>query len=498
MIKVEFLQKNRLLFLSTLIIGVTSLLIFLFTETAYLVISETSILVRNIFGRYYLYLGLGCVLFLLVIAILPFGRKRLGKTGTPPEFSTLSWLAMLYSAGMGAGILLRAVQEPVYMYHHLPLNTGISRNEMALEYTFYQWGLTPWAFYGLFALILGYTMSPQKPMLLMSRTLTRAKTLTWPLRALDLMVVLTTVAGIIGAVSLGTTQIMGGINFLLDSAFDFKLNASILILIFTLAFISAWQGLNKGIKWVSNINIALTTMLLLFTVAQGEIMNILTALAMSVYHYIFDFIPLSLASGIFDPGKEFLTNWTYYYWAFWLSWAPFTGIFIARISIGRTIRQFILGVLVIPSLASFTWFTVFGSAAFDIIKASGAYKGQFSDEFSSIFEFFSYLPFASWINPLILVLLVGFLVTSVDSAIYVLSMFSDKGKIHPNKKHRLIWAVLLGLSGVALLFLSTIREKTDVLNILQILLITTSLPFALLIPVIVFQFLKRISKTKST
>lgn len=494
MLNKEFVRKNKILSASVGILLIFSLLLLFFTETSYALILRMSEVVRERFGRYYLYLGIGCVVLLLSLAILPVGRQRLGKKGETPEFSRWSWIAMLYSAGMGAGVLLRAVQEPVYMYVNPPLKTEVPEHIMALEYTFYQWGFTAWAFYGLFALIIGYSILKRDKLPLISSTVSGLPKLGYTLKGLDLLVILTTVAGVVGAVCLGTTQITAGVNHLSGHEYGTNFNAAVVLLIFGLAFISAWQGLNRGIRLVSNVNIGLTLALLAFTLIQGDLLSICSSFFRAVYHYVTDLVPMSLAMGDLDPGEKFLQDWTYYYWAFWISWAPFTGIFIARISKGRTIREFITGVLIVPSIASFFWFTVFGNTAIEQIQKAGKYSGQFSDEFTSIFEFFSYLPLPSLINPLIVILLIGFLVTSADSAIYVLSMFSDKGKFHPNKKHRLVWAVLLAVTGVSLLVLGSVRKDIDVLNILQILLIVTSLPFALLIPLITFYFLSGIRK----
>ncbi|MGB8705207.1 MAG: BCCT family transporter, partial [Gillisia sp.] len=194
--------------------------------------------------------------------------------------------------------------------------------------------------------------------------------------------------------------------------------------------------------------------------------------------YFIDFIPMSIAYGNFNPGKTFLTNWTYYYWAFWLAWAPFTGIFIARISKGRTIREMILGVLVIPSLGTFFWFSVFGTSSFQLIDEWGKYHNEFGNVFTSLFVFFETYPLSSLTNLLSVVLLISFLVTSVDSAIYVLSMFTSKGKEHPEKKYRIIWALVIFVFSEAIIVLGNLKPESNVLTAMQKFLIIGSLPFA--------------------
>lgn len=474
---------------------VFALCIFLFTDSTYFFIENASLWVRDYFGRYYLFLGLFCVLFITVVALLPIGEKRLGNADDKLEYSRWAWIAMLYSAGMGAGILLRAVQEPVYMFVNPPIQTGASAENLALEYTFYQWGFTAWAFYGLFGLIIGYYLFNKKRPVLLSSSVSSFVSNAYVLRSLDVLVILTTVFGLVGAIGLGTTQISGGLNHLLPFSFSLKTTLFIVVVISVLAFISVWKGVDKGIKIISTGNIFATLLLLLIVVLHGDVWEIITRFAITTGQYILDFVPLSLSLGQFDPGEEFLSDWTYYYWAFWLAWAPFTGVFIARISKGRTVRELLIGVMLIPSLGTFFWFTAFGDSAFTMLSEWGTYQGEFGNVFTSIFVFFSQFPLQSAINTLVIVLLISFLVTSVDSAVFVLSMFTDSGKLNPSKKMRLIWSVAIAVFTLAIVVLGNVTPDIDVLVALQKLLIITSLPFALLIPVLCFVFVRDLRKS---
>ncbi len=460
----------------------------------YYTIERVSIWVRTWFGDFYLYLGLFCVLFILVLALSPFGKQKLGKPQDTPEFSRWAWIAMLYSAGMGAGILLRAVQEPVFMQQNPPIQTGVSSEIIALEYTFYQWGFTAWAFYGLFALIIGYYLFSKGRSALISssiQSITKRKGVT---HSIDILATITTVFGLVGAVGLGTTQINGGLNHLTTGNLGLWTTIGITLCIATLAFLSVWKGMHKGIKRISTLNIWITLGILLFVFIQSDMIASISVFAKALTHYIKDFIPLSLAIGNYDPGEAFLTDWTYYYWAFWLAWAPFTGIFIARISRGRSIRELLLGVLIIPALGTFFWFSVFGNSAFTLIDNWGSYNGQFGDVFSSIFVFFESYPFASFLNSITITLLISFLVTSVDSAVFVLSMFTDKGNPTPQRKHRLIWSICITVFAIAMILLGNARPEINVLVALQKLLIITSLPFALFMVVMVGVFIRDIFK----
>jgi glycine betaine transporter len=489
-LKLKKLLKNPLLTFSVGILLVLSLIAFFATETSYNSINSSSLWVRTYFGYFYLYLGLACVLFLLSIAFLPIGKIKLGKKNEKPEHSLWSWIAMLYSAGMGAGILLRAVQEPIYMQQNPPYISDLAPEILALEFTFYQWGFTAWAFYALFAMIIAYTLFIRKKKTLISETVSKTIPNKKILSAINILTILTTIFGLIAAIGLGATQIKGGINHVFSTEFSLYFTILIAIMIIAMAAYSAWKGVNKGIKIISKLNILIAIVLLIFTFIFSDIQAILSNFTIVIYHYLIDFIPMSLALGSYDPGMAFLSDWTFYYWAFWLAWAPFTGIFIARISKGRTIRQLILGVLFIPSLGTFFWFSVFGTSAFQILDVWGSYNNEFGNVFTSIFVFFENYPIATIINIVTLFLLASFLITSVDSAIFVLSMFTDNGKKNPNKLHRLMWGAIILIATTALLVLGDVRPEIDVLTTVQKLLIITSLPFAFFSILMVWLFLK--------
>ena len=474
-----------------------TLLVFLFTEASYNYIENASIWVRNLFGYYYLYLGLGSVLLLIALAISPLGKLRLGKADDQPEYSNWAWISMLYSAGMGAGILLRAVQEPVYMQQNPPYTSSLAPEILSLEYTFFQWGFTPWAFYGLFAMIVGYALFVKNKKVRVSNTIEDTITNKLAREGIDIMTILTTVFGLIAAIGLGTTQINGGLNHLSEEQFGLLSTLLLAVIISILAFISVWRGVNKGIKVISKFNILITLILLIYVLITNDILAILKSFFQATFAYVVDFVPMSIAFGSYNPGIEFLTDWTFYYWAFWLAWAPFTGIFIARISKGRTLRQLLLGVMIIPSLGTFIWFSVFGTSAFQLIDTWGQYHGEFDNVFTSIFVFFQSYPASNWLNVITMLLLVSFLVTSVDSAVLVLSMFTDQGKKVPRRSHRLLWSAIVLLATLALILLGHAKEDIDVLVAIQKLLIITSLPFSFFMVAMTVLYLRNILRKKN-
>jgi len=489
--------KSHLLNISIGIIFLFTLVVFFATEVSYEAIETASVWVRNYFGYFYLYLGLGCVLLLLAVAFSPLGKIKLGKKDSKPEHSLWAWTAMLYSAGMGAGILLRAVQEPVFMQQNPPYASTLEPEILALEFTFYQWGFTAWAFYGLFAMVIGYALFVRKKKVRVSASIEDTIPNKAARKGIDVMTIVTTVFGLIAAIGLGTTQINGGLNHIFEHEFGLGTTLFLAVLISGIAFYSAWQGVNKGIKIISKLNILITLVILAFVFVVSDMSAILVSFTTATWHYLINFIPMSLAWNTYNPGMAFLTDWTFYYWAFWLAWAPFTGIFIARISKGRTLRQLLLGVLIIPSIGTFFWFSVFGTSAFQLIDSWGSYHNEFDNVFSSIFVFFENYPLATFLNFTTIFLLISFLVTSVDSAVFVLSMFTDRGKKNPSKKHRLIWSVFILLATMALILLGNAKPEIDVLIAVQKLLIITSLPFALFMVVMTGVFLKEVLKKKA-
>ncbi len=499
------IKKNGLLYISLGILLFFSFFLYVFTLETYDGIESFSVYIRQRFGRFYLWLGLICVVLLIVLAFSKWGKRRLGKSTDRPQFSKIAWISMLYSAGMGAGILLRAVQEPVYMMHNPPIHNGTDAKTIALEYTFYQWGFTAWAFYAVFAITVGYYLFVQSKKVLSSSAfssieniVTLKKPRNFIFASIDILAILTTVFGLVAAIGLGTTQIEGGLTHLLKEDFGLTGTIFILFVISILAFISVFRGVNKGIKIISTWNIYITIGLLFFVFLQSDMLSVTSQFITSLYYYIIDFIPLSLAYGQYNPGEAFLTDWTYYYWAFWLAWAPFTGIFIARISKGRTLREIILGVLLVPSLGTFFWFTTFGQSAFGIIENLGVYQGQFDNVFSSIFIFFENYPFQGFINTLTILLLISFLVTSLDSAIFVLSMFTDDGKQEPSKKHRLLWSIIVLIFSIGIILLGNVKAEINVLVAMQKLLIITSLPFSILMVIMIILFILDYRKKHDT
>ena len=427
----------------------------------------------RLFGNYYLILGLFMVLLLIGIAISPWGKIKIGEG--PVAYNWFSWVAMLYSTGMGAGLMLRAVQEPVFYYTNPPRPTDLSGEVFALEYTFFHWGLTPWAFYGLFGLMIGYLVYGKGRAMLSSSLLVGRYRRPLLIVIVDVITIISTLFGVVGAVGLGSRQLLVGFQKLfVDVEINYFNNALVVLLLGGLATISAFSGLSKGIQNLSRFNISVALFLLLATLLSGDIVGIAGNFLSSIAAYGYDFLPMSINYGSKSVSQEFLMDWTFFYWAFWLSWAPFTGVFIARISKGRSFRAFIFGVILVPSLGTFLWFTVFGTTVFEMIGNPENYSGQYDSLYGSIFVFFDGLSFGGLLKILAFVLVFTFLITSLDSAIFVLGMFADNGNMEPDKQHLLGWGLILSIFTIATLFIG----KEQLLQAVSQLLVLIALPFS--------------------
>ncbi len=433
------------------------------------------------FGGFYLYLGFALLVLLLLLALLPVGKWRLGEQA--PAFSNYSWGAMLFSTGMGPGLMLRAVQEPAFFYQNPPIEGLYEAAPYALAYTFFHWGFTPWAFYGFFALLVAYMMYQRQHKMLLSDFLgLAARKAAWA----DSIVILCTLVGVVAALGLGSRQVVGGLAYLLGKELPEELfSILVMALLVLLATFSALSGLGRSIKYISNFNLGLSFFFLLFVAFQSEVFHLWQLFAEAMGIYLKDFVAMSLNTGSARVSEAFLSDWTYFYWAFWLAWVPFTGLFIARISAGRSIRHFILGVLLFPSLGTFCWFSAFGTLLFSPAYTDALAAGHYESIYTSIFYFFDSLPAASFTKPLALLLVITFLLTSIDSAIFVLSVFSDGGHGEPRRALRALWGLLIALLTGALLYVGA----GQLLQSMSYMLVLFALPFSLLYTGVVLYFL---------
>lgn len=441
-----------------------------------------------IFSTYYLWVGLIAVIAALLILFMPLRKQRLGDE--KPAFSYFSWVALLYSTGMGSGLLLRAVQEPSYYLNNPPVDTVNSR-VTALQYTFFHWGFTPWAMYSLFGLIVAYNLYVKKVPNLLDAIVPYSKSKIVKYIA-TLFIVLITITGVIASVGLGTAQVVNGIHYAFKVDFGTNFLLLMVVLIGIVATYSALTGINKVIKFLADFDFTFSIILMLFIAFFLNFNTFIEQTAIAFYNYVIHFFEMSLSLGSYKTSEIFTQEWTVFYWAFWLAWVPFTGIFIARISKGRTIKEFLITTIFIPTIATVIWFSIFANSAFDIIATGD--KTQFDTIFSSLFVFLEHFPF-HYITFFIAGLLVLIsIINSVDSAIFVLGMFSDNGNENPSKKHKLGWGFIITATALGLTAIGT----SELLNGISNLLVIMALPFSFLYGSIVFLFFKNIIINKET
>lgn len=424
-------------------------------------------------------------LFCVFVALSPFGRIRLGGPDARPEFSTKSWLSMLFSAGVGIGLMFYGAAEPLAYYtdwfgtpFNVPPGTP-EAEQLAFSATIFHWGITPWAIYALMGLALAFfTFNKGLPLTIRSTfyPLLGERVWGWPGHLIDLLAVVATLFGLATSLGLGAKQAASGLNFLFGV--DGGVMTQVLLIggITILAIGSVVRGLDGGVKVLSNVNILFATMLLAFVIIAGPTEKILGSLGPNTLAYIKDSLPLSNWLGREDT--DWFHGWTIFYWAWWVSWSPFVGMFIARVSRGRTIREFLAAVMIVPVLVAILWFTAFGVTAIDQVQNGvGALPDGISEVSLVLFQMLENLPFAEITSFAAIVLLIIFFVTSSDSGSLVIDSITAGGKLHAPVPQRIFWASMEGLVAIVLL----LGGGAVALSSLQAGAITAGLPFTVVL-----------------
>ncbi|WP_424237852.1 glycine betaine uptake BCCT transporter [Bhargavaea ginsengi] len=453
------------------------------------VTSSMTAFITSSFGWYYLLIVTIIVLFCLAMIVSPLGKMRLGKPGDRPEFSTISWFAMLFSAGMGIGLVFWGAAEPLSHYAIDPATEDPETREAFVEsmrYTFFHWGIHAWAVYGLVALALAYFQFRRGYPGLISSTLRPIfgeERMNGPLgKLIDVLAVFATVFGVATTLGFGAIQINGGLSYLWDIPISLGVQTIIIIIVTILFSISAWSGLSKGIKILSNTNLVLAVILLTLILAVGPTLLIMNMFTDTIGSYIQNLPRMSFRSApLNSDAREWIDGWTIFYWAWWISWSPFVGIFIARVSRGRTIREFLTGVLLLPTIVSFFWFSVFGVTAIDVQNSGTDLTNLLTEE--TLFGVFEQLPMF-WILSITAILLVSiFFITSADSATFVLGMQTTHGSLTPPNAVKLTWGGLQATIAIILLY-------ANGLTALQNSLIIAALPFSVIMMLMMVSLIK--------
>lgn len=424
----------------------------------------------------------GFVFFVVWLAVGPYGKIPLGRDSEGPEFSTVSWVAMMFSAGMGIGLMFYGASEPLAHYLTPPPGTGAPGNDTAVRTamatTLFHWGLHPWAIYAVAGVAIAYSVFRKGRPLTISAVfeplLGKRQTYGMGGKVIDMFAIFATLFGSATSLGLGALQIAHGasiVGWIGEVGNTFLV---LLITALTICFVaSAVSGVGRGIQYLSNTNMVLAVILALFVFVVGPTVFILNLLPTTLGTYLQTIMEMSSRAGASgEAAKEWLAGWTIFYWAWWVSWTPFVGMFIARISKGRTIRQFVAGVLLVPSLVSLIWFSIFGGAAIHAEQNGADLSGSDSVE-GTLFALLETLSWPTVTSVLVMVLVAIFFVSGADAASVVMGTLSENGTMEPRRPVVIFWGAATGAAAAIML----VAGGADALNGLQAITIIAGLPF---------------------
>ena len=474
-----------------------------FNELASEVFGQAKAFVSMRFGWFFIMVVNLTLVMSIYLIFSRYGDIRLGHQNENPEYNLVSWIGMLFSAGIGIGLLYWGTAEPLYHFMAPPLGEpeSVAAAKQAMNISFLHYGLHVWALYGMVALSLAYFHYRRGLPLAIRSTLYPliGKKIYGPMgHTVDTLAVFGTMFGVVTTLGLGVLQINSGLESLFGIPNNITVQIILIAFITMLAGLSLLMGLDKGIKRLSDINIFFTIVLLSFVIILGPTQFIFNSFFENIGNYLHQVIPLGLWTESYEGEANWQSSWTVFYWAWWISWSPFVGVFVARISRGRTIREFILGVLLIPITILFLWFTAFGGSAVHMelmaavdpnIASPGLVEAVRADTGSAIFKLMESYPLTAALNGLIVVMIVLWFVTSSDSASFVIDMLTSGGDTNPPKIQRLFWA---GTEGV----IAAVLLAAGGLGALQAASIVSGLPFAVVIVIMMYSLLRGLSRDR--
>ncbi|ADU29792.1 glycine betaine uptake BCCT transporter [Evansella cellulosilytica] len=440
------------------------------------------------FGWFYQLAATFFLIFALFLIFSKYGKIKLGKDDDKPEFNRPTWFAMLFSAGMGIGLLFFGVSEPISHFASPPFISGGTEDAaiLSLRYTYLHWGFHAWAIYATIALGIAYFKFRKGYPGLMSAAL-------YPLlgdkvkgrtgKIIDIVAVFATIFGVCASLGLGAAQINGGLSYLTGIPNNFSMQFLIIAIVTVLFMLSAGTGLKKGIKYLSNTNLVLAVILFIAVIALGPTIFLMDLFTTTFGSYIQNLPAMGLRLSPFDvESAAWLQGWTIFYWAWWIAWAPFVGTFIARVSKGRTVREFVIAVLVLPTIVCSLWFGVFGGTGIFFEYNLGLdISGQALE--TALFYVYEQLPFSGLLAFITIFLISTFFITSADSATFVLGMQTTNGSTEPPNIVKYSWGIVLAASAVVLM-------ASGGLEAMQTAIIVSAFPLTFILVLMTFSMLK--------
>lgn len=446
------------------------------------------------FGWFYVISTSIFIGFCLFLGFGPYRHMKLGASDEEPEYTYYTWIGMLFAAGMGVGLVFWGVAEPLSHYHSPPPGIEPYSQEAAetgLLYSVFHWGLHPWAVYAIVALGLAFAKFRKNLPGLVSSSFypLLGERIHGPIgKSIDVIAIVGTTVGIATSFGLSTLQMSNGIETLTGIDNGHLLQLSIILIITIIFITSVVTGINRGMRYLSIINLSIACFLLITVILVGPTLFIMEHFSLTIGSYINSFVSLSFNTTPYT-NNEWIGNWTFFYWAWVICWSPFVGTFIARISRGRSLQEFILGVLFVPTLVTIVWFVAFGGTAlFHEISGITSISEYVSNEpESGLLLLFNELPYGAVLSVITILLISIFFITSANSATYVLGVFSSKGSLSPHYSVLIIWGLLISSIAAALLISGGLEG-------LQAIAITTALPFTLLMIMMILAIYKSLKK----
>ncbi|WP_231634303.1 BCCT family transporter [Salinicoccus sp. YB14-2] len=437
----------------------------------------------------------GFGVFLLFMAISPYGRVKLGPDDSKPEFSFRSWIGMLFSSGLGVGLVFYGVAEPMEHFMIAPFPGGEVESyeaaRSAMGYSFFHWGISQWSIFGVAGLAIGYSQYRKKKNGMVSTSLE-------PLfgqnynktsrKLIDILAVIATVTGMATSIGLGILQMDGGLNFAFNVPSGPVTQIVLTVLMVTLFLFSTITGLKRGIKWLSNLNMALALILTVFVMFMGPFTFIMETFVLGIGDYLKSYVGYSLRTQPYS-GETWVQEWTVFYWAWVIAWSPFIGSFVARVSKGRTIREYVLGILIVPPVLSFLWIAALGGTAMysDLFNGTSIGEIVLDDQTAALFTMFDTLPMSQITSALAILLIFTFLVTSADSATFIVAGMTSGSTENPALRLKILWGILLGFLTITLILAGGLSS-------LQAASLLAGLPFTIVLILMIFSVSKSLRR----
>ncbi|MEE4297443.1 MAG: BCCT family transporter [Wenzhouxiangella sp.] len=461
-------------------------------------LTSIRIWIGETFDWLFLSAGSFFVLFCLVLILMPFGKLRIGGDEARPEFSYFAWFAMLFAAGMGIGLMFWSVAEPVGYFTEwagTPLNAEGGSARAALGATMYHWGFHPWAVYGVVALALAFfSYNKGLPLTIRSTFYPLLGERVWgPIGdVIDTVAVLSTLFGLVTSLGLGAQQAASGMSFLFGVSGGQITQIIIIAGVTSVALVSVLRGIDGGVKVLSNVNLVLAGVLLLFVIIAGGLTAFFANFGTTVAGYAQYILPLSNPVGRED--EVFYHSWTIFFWAWWISWSPFVGMFIGRVSYGRTVREFLIAVLIVPVMVTSVWMTAFGGGGIgQVVDQVGQLADGISNSSLALFQMLDNMPFTSITSLLAITLVLVFFITSSDSGSLVIDSITSGGKTDAPTTQRVFWVIIEGVLAAVLLSLG----GTASLNALQAGAVSSGLPFTVVLLLVCVSLWKGLSHERN-